>query len=806
MKKHLALLLILLAGMLNHASAQGPCSPGQSVLRLELDPDYYWYEVAWQVKDIQMNSILFSGSCSNENPITRTYCIPAGSCIEFTMFDQASDGIYPDGNYKLFLNDTLIFENATGIYGAAETTTFGCPPGVNCSSAIPLELGAYTTLAGGLTSWYEFTPQENGIYHLSTCDSANTCPTKIWTYGVDCGYIEVYENNLGTLFYSESGCPGNNSLAQSSMFLAGGETYYFRIGYANGATCAGTPIEFELTYNGPITGCTDSLACNYEPLATISGDCIYPGDPNCPSSPDLWVLEDVMKSTFTLAYYENSDPCAVEEGCIRGFGARNIIRFDTHIKNIGDADYFIGVTPSSPSQTSNQFVYDPCHNHWHYRGYAEYVLYDAEGHYVPVGAKNGFCVLDLECDDGGNEKYTCENMGISANCGDIYEKSLECQWIDITDLPAGQYTFVMRVNWDKSPDKAGRVEKSFDNNWAQACFQLTYGANGAPDVELIEPCVAYVDCMGVPYGPAEEDCEAVCNGTALFGDVNKNLERDTDDILFYMNAALTDTTAASNCRDLYADLHLDIYDAALLQECMLHGDSVAYWGTRFACEFPTGKDNPNDLVYLRLGQLDTTAHTLDILINNPFNKLLAYEFEMSGLVIESVENLDTTFDATIVHNSTRIAAMTLNEKCMVKHAQQTPVVRIHYSEITNPTVCIDSVIAVVNDKYIRSNAKKGIPGCVEVITSSAPEAPTAGAFPVAVMPNPALTQVSVFFKNDAMLPTDITLTDLQGRTLRTYKNVYDNTVTLTRQDLPGGVYLLHLRNENGLAVAKLIWQ
>jgi hypothetical protein len=74
------------------------------------------------------------------------------------------------------------------------------------------------------------------------------------------------------------------------------------------------------------------------------------------------------------------------------------------------------------------------------------------------------------------------------------------------------------------------------------------------------------------------------------------------------------------------------------------------------------------------------------------------------------------------------------------------------------------------------------------------------------MPNPATSAVSVFFKNDAKLPTDITLLDIQGRVVRSYPSVYDNTVTLSRQNLPDGIYLIHLRNENGLAVAKLIWQ
>ena len=65
--------------------------------------------------------------------------------------------------------------------------------------------------------------------------------------------------------------------------------------------------------------------------------------------------------------------------------------------------------------------------------------------------------MDLECSGGGSFQYGCGNMGISSGCGDIYDASLDCQWIDVTNVPAGDYTLVVRVNWDRSPDALGRV-------------------------------------------------------------------------------------------------------------------------------------------------------------------------------------------------------------------------------------------------------------------------------------------------------------------------------------------------------------
>ena len=92
-------------------------------------------------------------------------------------------------------------------------------------------------------------------------------------------------------------------------------------------------------------------------------------------------------------------------------------RFTTHIKNSGDLDYYIGVPNDAGT---NQFEWGECHNHWHHNGYAKYDLFDMEGTLIPIGFKNGFCVMDLECSGGGNYQYGCGDMGISAGCGDIY--------------------------------------------------------------------------------------------------------------------------------------------------------------------------------------------------------------------------------------------------------------------------------------------------------------------------------------------------------------------------------------------------
>jgi hypothetical protein len=157
----------------------------------------------------------------------------------------------------------------------------------------------------------------------------------------------------------------------------------------------------------------------------------------------------------------NRHDCAVQEGCVDGTGKRKLMRFDVATPNIGSGDLVLG----DPALNPALFTYSPCHQHYHFNGYASYELLVSPSSASPIlrGRKQAFCLEDLDQWDptAGPAFYTCSYQGISAGWSDIYSKYLDCQWLDITNVTPGDYWLRVTIN----PDQI-LIESDYTNNSA----------------------------------------------------------------------------------------------------------------------------------------------------------------------------------------------------------------------------------------------------------------------------------------------------------------------------------------------------
>jgi hypothetical protein len=274
----------------------------------------------------------------------------------------------------------------------------------------------------------------------------------------------------------------------------------------------------------------------------------------------------------------------------------------------------------------------------------------------------------------------------------------------------------------------------------------------------------------------------------------------------YLSNTLMPAIDAAPCNDLFEDGSLDLMDAALLQECAIHADSIQYWTQRFPCQFPGGIYNEQDLVTMMAGVLDTVDKTFDIEIVNPNNAVMGYEFSVSGLTIESLENTIGGYTATPLFNpgTGKILALASDESVITKNSTPTTFVRIHYSNLTDNEVCISELKHVVNHKYHKSNASIGQPACVptNIVGTREPKA----AFAVFVQPNPMRETATIYFENPGFEPVQCQLTDMYGRVVRSYSDLRQTSVVIERGALPKGTYSFTLKHTRGMVTGKLVMQ
>ena len=187
--------------------------------------------------------------------------------------------------------------------------------------------------------------------------------------------------------------------------------------------------------------------------------------------PNLKRFSDSLKLNFAVQnrsmYYLR---CALEEGCLSSdannqsnLAQRKLLRFDSFTTNYGLRDF-------TPVLNRDEWIWHDCHRHYHsYEVFVEYDLLSLNGTKVAEGHKASFCLEDSICDSGTFRRYRCGGaaQGISVNCGDLYPRYLDCQWIDITVVPDGSYIVQANVN----PTQLV-IESDQRNNIIQCRIQL----------------------------------------------------------------------------------------------------------------------------------------------------------------------------------------------------------------------------------------------------------------------------------------------------------------------------------------------
>jgi hypothetical protein len=196
-----------------------------------------------------------------------------------------------------------------------------------------------------------------------------------------------------------------------------------------------TPLEAASRDTGPDAP-TGPAACGLKTCA-----------PGAPCADLIVDVDDLRASIIIDSRTFAPTDCAVVEGCIAQPGTRRLLRFDTGTANIGTADLVLGDPTGGAC-----FQFSQCHQHYHFQGFSQYTLYKPDGRTLAAtGHKQSFCLEDVEpyqpapAPDPATP-FTCTSQGLHVGWEDIYPNDIDCQWVDITGVPAGDYLLTVAIN------------------------------------------------------------------------------------------------------------------------------------------------------------------------------------------------------------------------------------------------------------------------------------------------------------------------------------------------------------------------
>jgi hypothetical protein len=239
--------------------------------------------------------------------------------------------------------------------------------------------------------------------------------------------------------------------------------------------------------------------------------------PTGPLLPDLIVDPVPMKTEIYLSEekFQSKNDCSLIEECVSKPGKHVVLRFTSSTPNIGQAALHIGDPTLCLGTLFGHF--SECHQHYHFEQYADYRLWTPEGYQkwvasrnlalptnvgvnamlllnaqatgeLVVGRKQGFCLMDSRQYTGtaGPAVYqSCmTNQGLSVGWADVYGAGLPCQFVQVTDLPNGEYVLENQVNAEHL-----FPESDYTNNATavKLNLQIRGGGNDKPTLQVLEP-------------------------------------------------------------------------------------------------------------------------------------------------------------------------------------------------------------------------------------------------------------------------------------------------------------------------------
>uniref|UniRef100_A0A3Q3EDM1 Lysyl oxidase homolog n=1 Tax=Labrus bergylta TaxID=56723 RepID=A0A3Q3EDM1_9LABR len=277
-----------------------------------------------------------------------------------------------------------------------------------------------------------------------------------------------------------------NDIIQMDGSVLGADAGQYLLASGRQGTHAQSPLRVSTTGAASVGHHSNNSAASFTSIQEFSGSGIprggriTPGDDAIVDSfstglPDL--VPDpyyIQAASYIQRVQMYALRCAAEENClsrsayhpsVRDLDYRVLLRFPQRVKNQGTADFL-------PMKPRHEWEWHSCHQHYHsMEAFSNYDLLDISTEQkVAEGHKASFCLEDTSCDPGTRRRFACtaHTQGLGPGCYDTYHANIDCQWIDITDVPPGNYILKVTVN----PSQLVQ-ESDFSNNEVRCDIRYT---------------------------------------------------------------------------------------------------------------------------------------------------------------------------------------------------------------------------------------------------------------------------------------------------------------------------------------------
>jgi hypothetical protein len=325
-------------------------------------------------------------------------------------------------------------------------------------------------------------------------------------------------------------------------------------------------------------------------------------------------------------------------------------------------------------------------------------------------------------------------------------------------------------------------------------------------MQVLPNCPPVLDCMGVPFGRAKTDCNGVCNGTALQGDINLSGLVDSADVQDYTMYITDPNTPYAPCADLTNDQKITIADAAVLNNCINYGTQHNHpTGTHNHCTFKPMLTSATDSIVFSIENRQLAQGYFDVYVRNPNGKVAAVQFATSGVRVTGVSSL-TTQPFTFMHSPTdsTIAGISYVDSSLHKSLVAQPLCRVYFSGITYAPICLQQIKEAITGNYERAKTGINTQNCYTISLKNNDLLHQNN--PINIYPNPTNNQTTIEVTDQNATGTILKIVDVLGNVVMQKSSAQRGTqkYTIDASKLPAGVYLIQIKTNIGSYAKRLV--